>query len=107
MILAVDGQVKGTDLILEDFSVADFPAPALAGQAPQLQVKAEMPMRSVELPNEPLGNELRQQEYQIILETLIGCNGVRKDVSEKLGISPRTLRYKLAKMREQGIEIPA
>jgi len=38
---------------------------------------------------------------------LVSCNGKRKDVAEKLGISPRTLRYKLARMREDGIEVPA
>ncbi|BDX07742.1 sigma-54-dependent transcriptional regulator [Planctobacterium marinum] len=54
-----------------------------------------------------LGQELKQQENQIILEMLISCNGKRKDVAEKLGISPRTLRYKLAKMREMGIDLPA
>lgn len=54
-----------------------------------------------------LGSELRHQEHQIILDTLQSCNGKRKDVAERLGISPRTLRYKLAKMREVGIELPA
>jgi len=54
-----------------------------------------------------LGSELRYQEHQIILDTLASCNGKRKDVAEKLGISPRTLRYKLARMREDGIEVPA
>ena len=54
-----------------------------------------------------LGSELRQQEHQIILDTLVSCNGKRKDVAEKLGISPRTLRYKLARMREDGIDLPA
>ncbi|MBU3022205.1 sigma-54 dependent transcriptional regulator [Aestuariibacter sp. A3R04] len=54
-----------------------------------------------------LGSELRQQEHQIILDTLQLCNGKRKDVAEKLGISPRTLRYKLARMREEGIDVPA
>lgn len=54
-----------------------------------------------------LGSELRQQEHQIILDTLASCNGKRKDVAEKLGISPRTLRYKLARMREDGIDVPA
>ena len=54
-----------------------------------------------------LGSELRQQEHQIILDTLQSCQGRRKDVAERLGISPRTLRYKLAKMREVGIELPA
>ncbi len=57
--------------------------------------------------NSKLGSELRQQEHQIILDTLISCNGKRKDVAERLGISPRTLRYKLAKMREVGIDFPA
>ncbi|NMU24202.1 hypothetical protein HKB21_01010, partial [Vibrio parahaemolyticus] len=45
-------------------------------------------------------------EYAIILATLVECNGRRKEMAEKLGISPRTLRYKLAKMRDAGIDIP-
>ncbi|MBD1556041.1 sigma-54-dependent Fis family transcriptional regulator [Vibrio sp. S9_S30] len=53
-----------------------------------------------------LGSELREQEYAIILDTLAECNGRRKEMAEKLGISPRTLRYKLAKMRDSGIDIP-
>jgi two-component system response regulator FlrC len=54
-----------------------------------------------------LGSELRLQEHQIILDALQAYNGKRKDVAEKLGISPRTLRYKLAKMRESGIDLPS
>ena len=54
-----------------------------------------------------LGSELKLQEHQIILDTLLACRGSRKDVAERLGISPRTLRYKIAKMRDSGIEIPA
>lgn len=61
----------------------------------------------VEVDDSKLGNELRHQEHQIILDTLQSCNGRRKDVAERLGISPRTLRYKLARMREVGIELPA
>ena len=53
-----------------------------------------------------LGDELQTQEYTIILETLNQCNGSRKDVADKLGISPRTLRYKMAKMRDSGVNIP-
>ncbi len=54
---------------------------------------------------ESLGGELREQEFSIILEMLRECEGRRKEVAERLGISPRTLRYKLAKMREAGINI--
>ncbi|MCL1073941.1 sigma-54-dependent transcriptional regulator [Shewanella dokdonensis] len=54
-----------------------------------------------------LGDELKAQEHMIILETLNQCHGSRKLVAEKLGISARTLRYKMARMREMGIELPA
>ncbi|MCD9470595.1 sigma-54-dependent Fis family transcriptional regulator [Photobacterium phosphoreum] len=54
-----------------------------------------------------LGHELRGQEFSIILDTLVACRGNRKHMADKLGISPRTLRYKLAKMRDAGIELPA
>ncbi|MDE3271181.1 sigma-54-dependent transcriptional regulator [Pseudoalteromonas sp. G4] len=59
--------------------------------------------------DESLGykQELKDKENSIILDMLKACNGKRKDVADKLGISPRTLRYKLAKMREMGIELPA
>jgi len=56
--------------------------------------------------SEALGAELWQQERQIILETLERFKGKRKPVAEHLGISPRTLRYKLAKMREDGMVLP-
>lgn len=54
-----------------------------------------------------LGDELKAQEHVIILETLNQCQGSRKMVAEKLGISARTLRYKMAKMRDMGIQLPA
>jgi len=54
-----------------------------------------------------LGSELKLQEHQIILDTLNACKGSRKNVAERLGISPRTLRYKIARMRDSGIQIPA
>ena len=54
-----------------------------------------------------LGAGVRQHEYQIIIDALKQCNGKKKHVAEELGISPRTLRYKLAKMRELGYEMPA
>ncbi len=52
-----------------------------------------------------LGQGVQQHEFRIIAQSLIDCNGKRKDVAEKLGISPRTLRYKIAKMRECGLDV--
>jgi two-component system response regulator FlrC len=51
--------------------------------------------------------ELQDKEHQMILDTLSRCQGKRKEVAEILGMSPRTLRYKLAKMRDMGIAVPA
>lgn len=56
---------------------------------------------------EGLGEELKAQEHVIILETLAQCQGSRKLVAEKLGISARTLRYKMARMRDMGIQLPS
>lgn len=54
-----------------------------------------------------LGQGLKEQEQKIILDALQSCRGKRKDVAELLGISPRTLRYKIARMKEQGVALPA
>ncbi|WP_018693108.1 sigma-54-dependent transcriptional regulator [Algicola sagamiensis] len=55
----------------------------------------------------PFKNELKEQESRMILQALEQYGGSRKTVAEKLGISPRTLRYKIAKMRDAGVKVPA
>ena len=52
-----------------------------------------------------LGDDLRQQEFRIIIQTLKNEGGRRNRAAEQLGISPRTLRYKLAQMRDAGIDL--
>lgn len=54
-----------------------------------------------------LGDDLRQQEFRIIIDTLRRERGRRNRAAEQLGISPRTLRYKLAQMRDSGIDLDA
>jgi two-component system response regulator FlrC len=93
LILAESAQIDAQDLMIEQD--AQF-SPVLA----QNQVEKSED-------DSKLGSELRQQEHQIILDTLQSCKGRRKDVAERLGISPRTLRYKLARMRDVGIDLPA
>ncbi|CAG0907400.1 unnamed protein product [Cyprideis torosa] len=53
-----------------------------------------------------LTTNLKSHEYDLILKALNEGNGSRKYAAEKLGISPRTLRYKLARMRDMGMQIP-
>ena len=54
-----------------------------------------------------LVESLEQTEPDLILGALREGNGDRRFAAQKLGISPRTLRYKLARLREQGIAVPA
>jgi two-component system response regulator FlrC len=56
--------------------------------------------------NGKLHSDLRDRETEVILETLRNFKGSRKKTAEKLGISPRTLRYKLAKLRDAGASLP-
>lgn len=83
LILSVDGTLGAGDILLDG---AAAPAPVV--------------------PDDGLGKELESQEHQIILQALQACAGSRREVAERLGISPRTLRYKLARMREAGIRVP-
>lgn len=55
---------------------------------------------------ESLAGDLKDQEKHMILNALQQSAGSRKTAAEQLGISPRTLRYKLARMREDGVAIP-
>lgn len=80
-----------------------------------LDLPEAVPVSTVSLPMMPpepavepeaLDQQVRQHEFERILQELARCQGNRRLVAERLGVSPRTLRYKLAQMREQGIPIP-
>jgi len=58
-----------------------------------------------ETPPGTLGNIVQMSEFAAIRETLKACNGSRIETAKRLGISERTLRYRLAKAREQGDDI--
>jgi two-component system response regulator FlrC len=52
-----------------------------------------------------LGEVVQLSEFAAIRETLRQCGGSRIETARRLGISERTLRYRLAKAREQGEDI--
>jgi len=62
---------------------------------------------SADLPGQSsLNDNLRSREEQVILDALREGSGSRKNAAEKLGISQRTLRYKIARLRDAGVAIP-
>jgi two-component system response regulator FlrC len=52
-----------------------------------------------------LANVVQLSEFHAIRETLVACGGSRIETARRLVISERTLRYRLAKAREQGEDI--
>jgi two-component system response regulator FlrC len=60
---------------------------------------------SMAVANGALGEDLRRREFQLIVDTLRAERGRRKEAADRLGISPRTLRYKLAQMRDAGMDV--
>ncbi len=106
LILQQGGLIQPQDLCL---SAPIGATPAVATPLlSMVPVSAPAP-QPVEQPAEAgaLGDDMRRHEFQMIIDTLRAERGRRKEAAERLGISPRTLRYKLAQMRDAGMDVEA
>lgn len=68
------------------------------------QASTEMPASRAQS-NDSLEVRMADKENDLILQVLKECNGHREQSATKLGISARTLRYKLSRMKKMGIQI--
>ena len=69
---------------------------------------APVPEPSADAPSTArLADSVDLAERNLLLTALRSSCGTRNQLAERLGISPRTLRYKLARLRAAGIEVPA
>ncbi len=109
LILQQGGQVLAVDLCLTA-PIGLAPRPVLAAvpmaAVPQVPASVEIPSQ-VSAEAGQLGEDLKRREFQMIIDTLRSERGRRKEAAERLGISPRTLRYKLAQMRDAGMDVEA
>jgi len=88
LILKSGLSISGADIIFETPSDATLiPSASEANSAAALET------------------DLKTREKKIIIDA-VASHSSRKEAAEKLGISPRTLRYKLAQFRRDGISIP-
>lgn len=90
LILQSGSQLEANDILLESHPFV----PSAASQDAETLVE-ESHFKS----------EIHQQEHKLILATMRACDHKRKEAAARLGISDRTLRYKLARMRDLGIEV--
>ncbi len=107
LILQMGPRIEAQDLGLSD--VWAVSAQESSAQTTALaSASAEVPAATELLEDDTgavLGDDLKQREFEIIVNTLKQERGSRKHTAEKLGISARTLRYKVAKLREQGYQV--
>jgi len=61
--------------------------------------------RASETAEKALEQDLKAKERELIVRALEAGNGSRKDAAARLGISPRTLRYKIARLRDAGLVV--
>ena len=73
----------------------------------ETELHAGQPAQSIRNEGAPLSDSLETAERVLILDALRAGKGNRREVAEKLGISQRTLRYKLARLRGAGVDVPA
>jgi len=106
LILQQGGLIQAADFCLVGPLGAPLPPLSLVVQAraPVTPLEAQAPEG---LPSGALEDDLRRREFEMIIDTLRTERGRRKEAAERLGISPRTLRYKLAQMRDAGMDVEA
>ena len=92
-VLAGSSVLEPSDLVF----VTDGAAPAALAERPPAGVT---PIAAA------LEDGLKVHERDLILDALNATAGSRKRAAERLGISARTLRYKLAQLRAFGLVIP-
>ncbi len=93
LIMRQGDVIEAADLMFEGVPAAAAPAGAQADAGSEDDA-------------DNLGSDLKDHERRLILSALSEGGGSRKFAAEKLGISARTLRYKIARMREAGIAVP-
>jgi two-component system response regulator FlrC len=93
-------EILASDLLLDDGMVTEDIATAVVKKIPTEK------LRESQHDSEDSSNiSLKDYETQIILDAL-DKYPTKKEVAEKLDMSPRTLRYKIAKLKDAGVEIP-
>jgi len=110
------GNVRELDNLLQRALIL-VNGPVIRPEHVQFELANETTGASVEMPaavadaadpaaGNSLADSLVQTERDLILDALRSGQGSRREAAERLGISPRTLRYKLARLREAGVDVP-
>ncbi len=128
VVISPDGVIAPAQLMFDDWlDTVDTTGPMPLAQAPVATTAPAAPaspslagagesqafLAAADAMATPVGSALpadlhsavRHNEHKIILATLAATSS-RNEAAQRLGISPRTLRYKLAQLRAEGLGLP-
>lgn len=107
LILQMGELLSADDLGLHGFALLGRSTASVKASVESENVSVEPSTVSFVAPDEvmlspaaELEDDVRRHEFRLIAQALQAEQGRRERTAERLGISPRTLRYKLAQMRE-------
>ena len=104
--IAAQSQFSAKPSLLQGSPLVETSTPATVSmEAPPTASEEDNEGLSAGEESSALGGDLKQREFEIIVNTLRQERGSKKNTAERLGISPRTLRYKIAKLKELGLDI--
>lgn len=99
LVMMSGDTIQLADILLDEILTAEKVTDNIQVLEPVLEAEREKGADNL------LPLDLKEREVQIILDTLKANDGHRQKTAEALNISPRTLRYKLAKFKEQGLDV--
>ena len=103
------GNVRELDNLLQRALILVNGGPVILPEHIQFELAGDAPPEGAPVQlraaQSSLADSLGQTERDLILDALRAGNGSRREVAERLGISPRTLRYKIARLRAAGLDI--
>ncbi|MFS0772248.1 sigma-54 interaction domain-containing protein [Sphingomonas sp. 1P08PE] len=104
LLFAGGDTIEATDIVFDRPVTMSF-ARTIPAEVTPIHAAAQPVSRADATVPESLGKVVQMSEFAAIRDTLRACGGSRIETARRLGISERTLRYRLAKAREQGEDI--
>ena len=100
-LLITDGSMQSTYFFDDPMVCTDLNLSQVVKNARFEQSHPPISPLETPMPDRPrdLQSAVRASEYDVIMDA-IRSTRTREEAARKLGISPRTLRYKMAKLRE-------
>jgi len=107
LVLCEGAVIRPEHISFEQLGAPETFAPTAATAKGDAAPVVEAGAKRARATGSDLAGAIAATEFELILEALRRDHGSRERMAERLGISPRTLRYKLARMRAAGVNLPS